>query len=424
MTSRRQFLWTSLAALGVGPRLLSAAEEKPRTILVCSGWQTVNIGDIAHTPGLLRVLEREWPELSVILWPKSPLDRGAQGMIRTRFPKMRLVREMAAKAGTPREDDPSLADAFREAELFLHGSGPSLVAKEQAARWVQETGKPWGVAGTTLDPEKDEKLRKLLDSAAFIYTRETKSLAELKRLDCQSPVLDFAPDATFAVDLRNEAAADQVLAEHHLVKGQFLCVIPRLRYTPYWEIHHRPSDDAETQRKIKVNAEFAEVDHAKLRAGIVAWVRQTKSRVLLCPEMTYQTPLLKTLLYDQLPDDVKPHVTALNHYWLTDEAASVYARCRAVLSGECHSPILAIAAGQPAMYVRQPTDTWKGQMYPDLGLGDWAPEIDKVTGENVADELLKIEANYNVALATAKAAQEAAAARHKALVATMKKVLG
>jgi hypothetical protein len=75
--------------------------------------------------------------------------------------------------------------------------------------------------------------------------------------------------------------------------------------------------------RIKVNAEFAEKDHAKLREGLTAWVRETKRRVLLTPEMTYEVPLLRTLIYEKLPDDVKPHVSYLNRYWLTAEACSV-----------------------------------------------------------------------------------------------------
>ncbi len=51
---------------------------------------------------------------------------------------------------------------------------------------------------------------------------------------------------------------------------------------------------------------------------------------------------------------------------ITDEAASLYRQARAVVSMECHSPIMACVNGRPAFYVRQPHDTWKGQMYRDL----------------------------------------------------------
>jgi len=140
--------------------------------------------------------------------------------------------------------------------------------------------------------------------------------------------------------------------------------------------------------------------------------------------MTYQADLLQPLLFDPLPDDVKKHVASLGRYWITDEASGLYRQARLMLSGECHSPILAIAHEVPAMYLRQPTDTWKGQMYPDLGLGEWAPEVEKVTGMEVAERLLAIEANYPAAQQLAKKAKELAAKKHTALAGTIKKLLG
>ena len=54
-----------------------------------------------------------------------------------------------------------------------------------------------------------------------------------------------------------------------------------------------------------MNEKFAERDHAKLREAIVAWVRETKMRVLLAPEMTYAVPRLKPLLYFRR--NLQPH---------------------------------------------------------------------------------------------------------------------
>ena len=46
--------------------------------------------------------------------------------------------------------------------------------------------------------------------------------------------------------------------------------------------------------------------------AILAWVRQTKMKVFLVPEMTYAVPRLRPLLFDPLPDDVKPSVAVLD----------------------------------------------------------------------------------------------------------------
>ena len=127
-----------------------------------------------------------------------------------------------------------------------------------------------------------------------------------------------------------------------------------------------------------------------MREAIVAWVTEFKTKVFLVPEMTYAVPRLRPLLYDPLPEDVKPSVAVLDRYWLTAEAASVYARAAAVLSFEMHSPIMAVAAGTPAVLLRQPTDTRKGQMWRDVGLERWIFEIDDSTGSEIAERLVEI----------------------------------
>ena len=55
-----------------------------------------------------------------------------------------------------------------------------------------------------------------------------------------------------------------------------------------------------------------------------------------------------------------------------------------------HSPIIALANGTPAIHVRQPTDTRKGQMWRDVGLGEWLFEVDPSTGDQIAAKLLAI----------------------------------
>ena len=64
--SRRSFLTTSLAAL---PSFAWAQATRPRRILLRNAWQTVNIGDIGHTPGMLKLLEQYLPDAEVRLWP-------------------------------------------------------------------------------------------------------------------------------------------------------------------------------------------------------------------------------------------------------------------------------------------------------------------------------------------------------------------
>jgi hypothetical protein len=155
----------------------------------------------------------------------------------------------------------------------------------------------------------------------------------------------------------------------------------------------------------KFNATHAVTDLAVLRKAVIHWVRTTGQRVLLCPEMSSENELFEPYILSQLPEDVKPHVGALDRYWITDEASSVYARASLVLSMECHSPILAIAAGKPAIYLHQPQDTWKVQMYPDLGLGDWIFPIGEAGDGHLAARMTEIHQNHPAALALAQTAQ-------------------
>ncbi|MDZ4685837.1 MAG: polysaccharide pyruvyl transferase family protein [Planctomycetaceae bacterium] len=396
---RRTFLQTAVAA-GMAAAL-PASERKPTRILLRSSWQTVNIGDIAHTPGMLALLEQHRPDAEVTLWPSS-VGGGGEEILRARFPRLKIAKSKA-------EQDAALADC----DFFLHGSGPSLVGLKELIL-ARKAGKPYGIGGVTLTDEQIRDQRDLLANARFVFLRDTDSLRALQASGISGPQMDFGPDATFAIDLRNDQAAAALMTEHRLEPGRFLCAIPRLRWTPYWEIH--PDTVKPNPERIKVNAEFAEKDHAKLREGIAAWVRATNMRVLLAPEMTYEVPLLRTLIYDKLPADVQPHVSFLDRYWLTAEACSVYAQAAAVVSLEQHSPIMSIAAGVPAVLVRQPTDTRKGRMWYDLKMNDWVFEIDDATGPQIAERLVQIGRDLPAARA---AAAKARAYAHELMAAMM-----
>src|SRR5215218_447241 len=115
--NRRHFLTRiSLAAAGVA-NLAAAQDARPKKrLLLRSSWQTVNIGDIAHTPGMLALLEKQLPECEVTLWPSS-VDNGVDAMLMRRFPKLRIM----APTGEAK------AEAFGTHDFLLHGSGPGLV---------------------------------------------------------------------------------------------------------------------------------------------------------------------------------------------------------------------------------------------------------------------------------------------------------
>ncbi len=357
MNTRRHFLASLLLA-----SLASAAEKRPPRILLRSSWQTVNIGDIGHTPGVLHLLEEHLPNTEVRLWP-SNIGNGVEAMLRARFPKLTIV-----------QDPESLKAAFAECDFLLHGSGPSLVAASHVEKWHAETGKPYGIYGITFSVSYPKTIE-LLTGARFAFFRDSVSLQFAKDNGVKCPVMEFSPDGAFAVDLRNDEAASTFLKASGLEDGKFLCCIPRLRKTPYWLVHHKAMTAEDEHSRVRNDA-MKEHDHAPLREAIIALVRQTSMRVLICPEDESQMAIGKEMLFDPLPDDVKVKVVWREKYWLTDEALSTYVRSAGLFGNEMHSPIMCIGNGIPAIVCRWAEQTSKGFMWRDIGLGEWLFDMD------------------------------------------------
>jgi len=350
--TRREFLFLLSA-------LPAVAAGRPPRILLRSSWQTVNIGDIAHTPGVLHLLEEYLPNAEVRLWPSS-VDNGVEAMLRRRFPKLAFV-----------QGAESIRSAFAECDFLLHGSGPSVVAEKHVAQWRMDTGKPYGVYGITITAPKQSTID-LLSGAKFAFFRDSVSLQLAKEKGCSCPVMEFGPDGAFAVDLRDDARATAFLKANELQDGKFLCCIPRLRNTPYWKIKPNVAFD---EKKHARNEAMKEHDLA--RAAIAAVVRQTSMKVLVCPEDASQMEIGKEMLVDKLPADVKPGVVWRKDYWLTDEALSTYVRSAGIFGAEMHSPIMCIGNGVPAVVCRWLEQTSKGIMWRDIGLGEWLFNMDE-----------------------------------------------
>lgn len=359
--NRRCFLHAVLVS-GLWPLCSVANESRAKRILLRSSWQTVNIGDIAHTPGVLAMLEKYLPEAEVRLWP-SNVGNGVEEMLCRRFPRLTIVQGRAARQA-----------AFAECDILLHGSGPSLVAAGDLAIWRRETAKPYGICGITLKTA-DANTIEIINGARFAFFRDSVSLQLARDRGITCPVMKFGPDGTFAVDLRNDGAADAFLRTHGLQHGKFLCCIPRLRYTPSWLIHRRAMK-AEEQPKHDRNEAMKEHDHAPLREAIIAVARQTDMKVLVCPEDQSQMVVGREMLVEPLPADVKAKVVWRSKYWLTDEAVSTYVRSAGLFGLEMHSPILCIGNGVPAVVCRFDEQTSKGFMWRDIGLSDWLFDMD------------------------------------------------
>ena len=365
---RRHFLHTAIAsALATIPAI--AQGKRPPRIVLRSSWQTVNIGDIGHTPGVLAILEKHFPEAEVILWPSTVAD-GVEAMLMKRFPKLVITKDRKI---------------INECDFLLHGSGPYLTATNDVESWKAETKKPYGVYGITMAPAGDpgmkimrnngldDRCKALLDTASFVFLRDPKSLKVVRDGGVKCPIIEFGPDGAFGCDVRNDEAAIAFLKANDLTEGKFLCCIPNLRNAPYWRIKpNYPFDEAKNKR----NEEMKEHDHVLLREAIIAVTRETDLKVLVCPEDSTQMKEGKELLVDPLPDDVKKKVVWRENFWLTDEAISTYVRSAGHFGSEMHSPIMCIGNGVPAIVCRFVEQTTKGFMWEEIGLGDWLFDLD------------------------------------------------
>lgn len=128
MLTRRRLFCAALAS--------SAFAAPAKAIILRSSWQTVNIGDITHTPGVLRLLDQHLPEATVYLWPSS-IDRSVEPMLRRAFPKLKIAKGGIGENGEP--DTPELKEAFAATSLFIHGSAAGVSAQNHMHAWHSTT---------------------------------------------------------------------------------------------------------------------------------------------------------------------------------------------------------------------------------------------------------------------------------------------
>ncbi len=285
------------------------SKRRPR-VLLRGSWHSINIGDIAHTIGTIKLINTHIPEVDLTLWPKN-IEDGVERIVRDRFPNLQIIQE-----------EHEVQSAYQECDFFLHGSAPVLVGQDELQRWREETGKPYGVFGIGFEPRVSQASgstvadrRDVLTHSEFIFFRESVSLQKAKEDGVECPIMEFGPDGAFSTDVHNDQAADQFLSANGLEHGKFLCCIPRYRLYPlptggnYWEVSFPFDPDApidpDSQKR---NDEMKDHDHAVLREAITRIVRETDLKVLVCPEDITQMSLGKEMIIDKLPDDVRAGV--------------------------------------------------------------------------------------------------------------------
>lgn len=394
-TNRRDFMTSGAAALlamtcefpqsGGGHRFI---RKKSAKLVLRSSWQMVNIGDIAHTGGVLNLLQSYLPQVQVTLWANREHSPEVAAMELARFPGLRIVKGRVNADGRPDNDE--LADALDNCDFLLHGSGPSLVGGRGIEAAADRTGKPFGVYGITYK-DGDEATRKLMSRARFVFFRDSVSLSNAKAEGISSPIMEFGPDGAFAFDIHNDQKATAFLKANGLEEGKFVCVIPRYRVTPYWQIRNRPIKPGKETDDWQKSLKLMEQDHQPILDAVLQILQQTDLKILVCPEDMSQMELGKKAIYDKIPEKYRNRVVWRKDFWLPDEAVSTYVRSVGLFGLEMHSPIMCIGNGVPAIVCRFNEQTSKGYMWKDIGLGDWLFDLDNTADHGkIAPAVLKM----------------------------------
>ncbi|GEP42349.1 polysaccharide pyruvyl transferase family protein [Brevifollis gellanilyticus] len=410
--NRRHFLHTSLAASLAPITTMAAAKGRKPRILLRNGWQSQNIGDIAHYMGMMELLKLHGIDAEVRFWANN-MENGASELFKKHYPDVPVFIK----------DQESIDKAFKECDFFIHGSASGFGAWKDAKRWHEETGKPFGVMGISIT-DSGEQLMATLKKASFVYFRDGISAKRATEEFgfTSPPAMGWGPDTAFGITkLRNEEKATAYLKEHGLEEGKFLCCIPRYRWTPFWTLHKdRPVD----KKKLARSEEMKEHDHAPYREAIIRLVREAGVKVLVTHEDQTQIPLGKEVLYDPLPEDVKKNVVWRETYWLTDEALSIYVRSLGLFGNEMHSPIMCIANGIPAIVGRWDEQTNKGFMWHDIGLNEWLFTMDdEARIAQIPETILALAKDPAAAKAKAEKARQVVLAKQKEQFATLKKAM-
>ena len=399
---------------------IAKAPKPPKTVLLQCGWAVKNIGDIGHTPGTLRFLEQYLPEAKVILWAVHTNEQ-VDAMLMKRFPRLEIVK------GSLSDKNGAAQQAIRRADCYLRG--PGMGQSTDFMKFCNQIGKPWGLQGQSYFPDMvtgpgaEERIA-LLNSAAFIYCRDSKTLKTLQDAGVKPPVLEFGPDGCFGIDVRDDARASARLAKHGLEPKKFI--------TMQLRTHSPSSPGVDDKRPQKLNPLHPtpeniadDVRRAKVYQDVIAmWVKETGGKVVIAPEVNKEMEYNKKFVYDPLPDALKKQVVNFDEFWNVDEACSFYAQAHTVICHEPHTPIMALAMGTPMMHTFSEFHSPKCWMFKDIGLEEWAPEFDSTPAARMFEILMNIHTDYAAAQAKVKKAMAFVEERAASQMKVLKGVIG
>ena len=145
----------------------------------------------------------------------------------------------------------------------------------------------------------------LLNTAKFIYCRDSRTLQTLKDAGVKPPVLEWGPDGCFGIDVRDEEKALARMKKHGLEEKKFITMQLRThspsspgvddkRPQKLNPLHPTPENIADDTRRAKVYQDL-----------IAMWVKKTGWKAVIAPEVYKEMEYNKKFVYDPLPDGLK-----------------------------------------------------------------------------------------------------------------------
>ncbi|NAZ86823.1 polysaccharide pyruvyl transferase family protein [Kineococcus indalonis] len=178
---------------------------------VCGFYGRANLGDEAILAGLCDALERARPGERVLALSADPAGTRRQHGVDAAY--LRVAAERPSRFGQVRAGvrRARLAEALLSREGFVLGGGDLLrdsPTQEVVQGWLgplrlaQSLRRRTAVAGISVGElwkrSSEDAVRRALDGAAFVVTRDEPSTERLRALDVQAP-LDTAPDLALRV---------------------------------------------------------------------------------------------------------------------------------------------------------------------------------------------------------------------------------
>ncbi len=298
-------------------------------------------------------------------------------------------------------NNPEFLQALTESKLLIYPSGMMLNYGELTLSgmdfWgdtlpysllllaARKLGVPYGLYGQSFTAFEGLHavyfFKTLLEDAAFVSCRDGDTVDYVKSLGIHPRGLKFVPDSTVSFGLRDDRWGEAFMARHGLKPKEFMVVIPRT-----W-----PRESIITQF---IGEERSKRHVHRLRTIITHWVRKTGMKVLIAVEVKPQMPYHRTVLFDSLPEEIKPHCVVLDKFWLPEQATSIFHNARILVNMDFHSFFLAIPEGTPTVALMTRESGRKIWAFRDFLLPEYMFDIDTTATSTIEDAIDYIDEHY------------------------------